>query len=756
MERLVKFRDRYEVTADDLNNVELWSQESTDHVVADAIEGGRRFVGFNVVGKSTTEVEVSAGRIYFDGKRYFRDGVATLDLNSLRPATQKRIVAIVAWPETIDTDIQERDYEIDAETQTYEPRPVPMESRRNARLEAVGGSEGVSPQPPVLDTSVVVVAYVQMSAAGIETITRNEDAVLRNASDTADKVAALEAFRDEVEPQVSTLKTDMAKLSAQTGDITDRKLLFDTVSDMAIVKAALELPDAYVGYRANRFLDESQSDTAAAGYAARIEEGLRFPLAAQKEQALALANPYTPAVKVSGGSLVLPSFTRLERRITKGMGGEVALAQYAYEARTLVRLEMSRTRARFGADFEVSTNSTFWQTGTYQERLNGGTRSVFSRNGENFNAYDTGKVDADGHKIIRLSKFWEDNVYAPYWARLTTNEVVTGYAHVETYLNPQDRWVTHLGPHITRKPATGSITVGICETFRGEPDMDRVLAMTTVQAADVQTVGAASAEFPLQIPVEPTFLEGGKRYGYFIITAGDFWMGVADDLNPHTGAYFYGTNGGVWETQPGAHLIWRDWSAHFPTSQVHVDLQPMDLTGGIQLVDILADAVIPASCDLVWSVQIGGVWRAFDPADPDILDSLPPLLPMRVTFVGTPDVMPGLKLNNSRVRYGRLATAAKHVSKAKALPANTSKVVVKSRLRNFDPAHHGVTVTVKRADGTVETADTVVDTTMPDGVVEREATFNLAAATNGFTTITDMTTDAATRPFTVAEQIEIA
>lgn len=755
MERSVTYRDRYEVTADDLNNSQAWAQDSSDHIVADAIEGGRRFIGFAVTQKSTTEVDVAAGRIYFDGKRHFSAATTTIDLNALRPNLQKKVVAIVAWPETIDTDVTERDYELDAETQTYEPRSVAMERRRNARLEAVGGAEGVSPQAPVLESNVVPVAYVTMGVAGIESITRNTAAELRNASDVADRVDALDEFREEVEPAVSTLKTDLAKLASKADDQGDKKLLLDMASDVAIVKAALEIPDTYVGYRANRFLDETLSDPAAAGYAARIEEGLRFPKAAEDSHELALLNPFNPLAAVSPGSLLLPTYSTIERRITKGMAGEVALAQYAYEARGLTRVDMSRTRGRFGADFEVSTNSAYWMSGTYTDRVNGGIRSIFSKGGETFQVYATGKVDADGHKIVRLAKTWEDTVTTPYWSRVTTEEVVTGYAHVETHLNHQDRWVTALGPHITRKPANGSITVGICETFRGEPDMDRVLAMVTVQAADVGLVAGGSVAFP-QIPIEPTFLEGGKRYGYFVITAGDFWMGVTDAANPTTGTYFYGTNGGVWETNPGVHLIWRDWSATFPRSTVSIDLQAMSLTGGIQGVDILADAVIPASCDVVWEVQIGGVWTAFDAENGDILSTLPPLLPMRVTFVGTPDVMPGIRMTGSRVNFFRLATVAKHVSTQKALPASTSTIVVKTRLREFDAAHSSVTVTVKRADSTVETADTVETVTMPDGVIEKTATFNLAAATNAYTTITDMTTDVATRPFTVAEQTEVA
>lgn len=754
MERLVKFRDYYEMTADDFNNAQAWSQESDDHIVAEAIEPGRRFVGFPVSQKSTTEVDVGVGRLYFNGARHFTAATTTLDLNALRPNLQKKIVAIVAWPETVDTDLQERDYETDTDTGNVEPRNVAMESRRRARLEAVGGAEAVSPQPPVLESSVVVLAYVKMGSAGIESIERNDAAVLRSAAETADRVDVLDDFAEETRPLVSTLKSDMARLSNQIAQGGDKTLLFNAVSDIALIKAALDMPETFVGYTANRFVDEDDSNTGAAGYAARIEEGLRFPTAAADDTELALFNPFDPNVKKSGAGLVLPTYSEVERRVTRGEAGEVSLAQYAYEARTLTKLSMSRSRIRFGGDFEVSMGSAFWQAGTASQT---GMVRTFQKAGETFQVYDTGKTDPEGYKIVRLAKTWVDTVDSPYWARLTSDENILGYAHVETFLNTQDGWVTALGPHIKRKPETGALTVGICETYRGEPDFERIRAIVTVQAADVVLSGGGSGAGMLtKIAIEPTFLEGGKRYGLFVVTPADFVMGVADASQPHTGTYFYGANGGVWETNPGAHLLWRMWTANFARPSVDVQLEPLQLTGGIQAIDILADSVIPASTDLVYSVQIGGQWRQLDDADPAILAGLPSLVPLRVTFVGTPDVMPGLRLTGSLAKFYRLATAAKHVSKNRALAANANKVTVKARMRGFVEANHDVTITVKRADNTVESADTVTDTTLPDGTVERVAVFNLGAATNGYSTTIDLATNSAANTFVVGDTVEIA
>lgn len=760
-EKRTIFRDRQEITPDDLNNPQIFGQQALDNVRLDALEAGRRFVGFGVTQQTATSVRVAAGRLWFDGKVYFRDepDVVALDLNNLRPKLQKLVVAIVAWPDTKLEAEQERDFEVDAQSQTFVGDTVAMEEWRYARLEAVPGQEGVAPQAPVIDTTAVIVATVMMGQGGIETITRNEAKVLRNLSAVADDVADLLTFREETEPQVSTIKTDLARIGADLEQGGDKELLLQIAGDMAQVKAQLGLPDTYVDYRALPFLDETKSNLAAPGYAARIMEGLRFPYAASATSELALLNPNQAQAKVSQAGLLLPAYQKIERRITKGHNGDISLAEYSsQEDRGVIKLAMSRSRTRFGADFEETIGSAWWNGGTYSERANNGVRGVFQKNGETFQVYETGRVDQDGHKIVRLAKFWTDEISTPYWSRLNTELNLFGYAHVETYLNGQDRWITELGPHMTGKPANGSVTIGACRTYRGEPDFEQILAMTTVDAADIQLVGGTGA-FPM-IPIEPTFLKGGERIGYFIVTQHPFRMGVTDAqtaaLQGATGAYFYGMNGGVWNTRPDIHLIWRDSTAVFPSAKVDIDLGPLQLAGGIQGIDILADTIRPGSTDLVYSVLINGTWRSLDEFDPGILTDLPVVAQFRATFIGTSDVMPGLRLTGSQVTTSRLATAAKHVSTTKTLTPAAPKVVVKARLRGFQTAHHTIAFKIDRGPGNIETPDTVASVNQPDGTVEMVATFNLAASATAYQSIIEMGTDAAARPFVVAHAIEVA
>jgi hypothetical protein len=758
MERQPIFRDRYEVTDEDLEKLTAWSQESSDHVGLDAIDAGRKFTGFVVSQSTSTAITVGAGRLWYNGERYFDDTVGgyPLDLTGKKPDLLSVVVAIVVTPETVETHNEQRDYETDAETGTKEPRDVNVERRRRARFEAVAGIEAVSPAAPVLPDTAVVVALVRMGTGGIERITRNTDRVLPNLADVAGRTRGLESWRTGAEPIIAGVQGQLGALAAQLAGQANRRLLIDIASDVAIIRKKLSLPDTYAGERGDDFTDLTYTDTAAVGYAARVEEGLRLPYEAEDEVELGLQNIYDPKLKVTGTGLCLPAWTAIEDRVVRGAAGELNLASYASEPRTFTKLAMSQARARFGADFEVSTGSAFYQTGTYLGRLNGSFRTIFAKDGVPYQQYETGEVDPDRYKIVRLSKLWTDQVTEPYWARYVTTEVVNGYAHCETFFNQHDRWIVGMTPWIHQKPAEGNLTFGICGTYRGEPDFDQVLYMATKAPADVKLANAAGPN-DLMTPIEPTFLKGGRYYTYFVSTPAGYIHAVADEQNPHSGTYFYGLNGGQWFAQPGTHLIFSLWQAAFGTTLVEAVMLPLSLAGGIQGIDVQAEMIVPDDGDVVWSVFVNNGWRQFSPDTPNPLTTpFPNVVPFKASFVGTNAAMPAIRLPGSVARLSRLALAGKHVSTPKALATPVNAVTKRIRLfPGWDPARHSATITLKRG-ATTETADTVVDEPQVDGSIERVATFNLGAPASSYVSIVDYSTDTRLNAPVIKESVEIA
>ena len=165
---------------------------------------------------------------------------------------------------------------------------------------------------------------------------------------------------------------------------------------------------------------------------------------------------------------------------------------------------------------------------------------------------------------------------------------------------------------------------------------------------------------------------------------------------------------------------------------------------GIDLNDVKSD----------WSHELAG-FADHPEAIAYALANLPPMLPLRVTFVGTPDIMPGIRLDGSVATVSRLATAAKHVAVQKNVGAS-NKITVTARMRGFDPAHHSITFKIDRGPGVIELADLVNTKTLSDGMVEKVAVFNLAAPATAYESSIEMTTNAPTRPFVVAHAIEVA
>lgn len=753
MESRVIYRDRYEVTDDDLNSAQEWAQLSTDHVVSDTLVPGRRYWGFTVTQVSSTDVNVGTGRLYYDGKRHFRDDPEGVDISllSLKPNLQSKIVAIVSYPIDQETDVQERDYLVDAETQTYEPRPVAMEARRHAVLEAVGGAEAVSPQPPVVPSTAVVLAHITMTTAGIQSIEMVSANVVPNLVDVDGRLTTAEAELEEIGPKIATIQSDLSKLDAAIDAIGDKQIAYALYEDVAHLKDLANLPDAYVNYRSNHFLGESESDTEADGYSARIEEGLRFPRAAEAVSELQLLNAYNPLASVSGAGLLLPAYSTKTRRIVRGNAGEMSLAQYAYESRTLTKATMSRVRYRYGQEFELSYGSALYAAGARYATANGVQQS-FAYRGETFQVYDTGRVDEDGHKVLRAARYWMDTVSSPYWKRQATDSVQTGYAWVETWTQTESGWCVGVMPKITRKPASGPITIGICRTYRGEPDLTNMLALVTVQPGDVVTPSPLDA---WHAALDPTYLEAGAMYGLVLMTAADYYVNVGDIANGAGGSLFYGLDGGIMYPDPSRHIMFDLKMAQFSQAFTSIDLQALQLDGGMAALDIIAESVAPAGTELKLEIQIAGRWHALDTMDASVLATLPPLVPLRVTMIGGAEVMPAIRLTGSQVIASRPATAFKHVSTEATLAVASDAITVKTRLRDFDDGDHDYTVTLD-VGGSPETADTVTDMVINDREIERTHVFSLGATTTTYAMVNEGSAASAGDLFTVVSTFELA
>ena len=87
----------------------------------------------------------------------------------------------------------------------------------------------------------------------------------------------------------------MAALAQRLNGTASMKFTLKIVSDIARIKEVLNLPDTYAMWGADHFLTVDESDILNVDYLAKIEEGIRFPNAAERDAQMSLLNPMDPA-----------------------------------------------------------------------------------------------------------------------------------------------------------------------------------------------------------------------------------------------------------------------------------------------------------------------------------------------------------------------------------------------------------------------------------------------------------------------------
>lgn len=758
MERQVVFRDRQELQGADLNNVEAYARAALDNVVHDGISDGKAYAGFLVTQRNATEIAVAPGRFYREGQVYSRDDTVVKDLLASLPVAVKRIVAVVTFGSETDSDVQPRDFLVDAETGQTEPQAVAMERRRFSEINTVAGVESADPQPPVMDANLLPIAYVTLKPTGIESILMLGDSALPNLRRTDARLRDVETWRSVTEPRIGTIASDIAGLALAQKGLAGLKLVTQIAQDVANVKDTLNIADGAKNYASDNFLTTWESNPAAVGYDAQVQEGIRFGWAAQADSVLGLFNQYNADVKLAGDGMLLPAYDDVPRLILSQYAGELSVSQYQFQSFSMVQKTMSRVRLRYGPTFQVCTNSWFWQSGVLgYKRVETSpgdfhTIATLTKDGEVFQIENPDQALHDPHYMARLRQIWFDGYQEPYWEKVTNTLTVNGSQVGQTFLNSQDGWLTKVALNFTKLGADGAVGISVVECYRGAPDIEQVLTHVTVQRADLKLHPAQTV-----VSIPPTFMKAGGRYAILVTTGGNHYVATVSGADYAQGTLFYSTDGAYLQADLTKDLMLTLSFARFKRPFVVADLNPLQLSGGITAVDLLHEGYTPASCELRYEVQVNGQWGTLDQYTAGQLAGMPALLPLRVVFIGTSDVMPGLRLTGSRARVARPKTTFRHFSVGRVLAQPTSRVEVTSRLEWFRAAAH--TLAVKLKIGAAEIAASTVTETVEDadsGYVIRKYVFILGTPATGYQIIHDGTTSSAANTFHVAGRFDIA
>lgn len=728
MERLVQFRDRQEVQSSDLNNIGLFGREAIDDLVVDALTDEKRFTGFVVAKTGATSVSIGPGRLWNTGAVHHRTVATPQEFLQILPVATQKVVTIVAIGTTIDTNIEARDFLTDVDTEETEPQSVPMTKVRYVEFQLIQGTEGASPQRPTLTSDVVPIAHVTLSTSGVELIERAADFELTSIKDLDGRTINLESWRITAGDRMETISSDINALALKVKNGAQAELLQLLAADVARLKEAAEIDDDAVQYGADRFLTDAGSDATQVGYSAKVQEGLRLPDAAANLTALTLFNPSDPKVKVhSGSGVLLPDYA--ERRLLSNWQGnnlagiQVSLSSYQFQTITWKLNAMGARRLRFGKAFTVSLGSAHWRTGEYDYASN-----TFTISGRTYQVLDTNfdvltleaeggtSVDAAAEKFVRLQEFWYDVERGYYQERVTTDHSVSGSLVAQTFYNSQNAWLTSIDIAVTGKASSGDIHVILSKVGGGgRPNRRRALAAANVAVANVKQFVVGDDNSWTRLHFAPTAIEPGI-YAINIQSGGNHTLGSASGESYGDGTLFYSTDGQFFQGDLTRDLLFRVNAAAFIRPRVEVDLASLSLAGGITDLDILAEQIHPTGTSLTFECRPEGSSTWFPVTDPanNPFAGLPVLVHFRAVFVGSRDVMPGIKLNTSRVRVGRPALALKWFTDPLPVAIATQTFTVKVILDRYREANHDFSLRLKPGSGAYAAAGVVANTVLED------------------------------------------
>lgn len=749
MENKIIFHQNIDDDPTDFTRLQDFAEASLDHVVLDGITDRTKYTGFGVVKSAVTQITVNPGRLYSAGKVYASALTAwSKDFITQLPVAGKKIAAVVTWGSESDTDVRPRQFLVNAETRQAEPQAVPLVHARVANLNVQIGQESPDPTAPLVDVGYTVIAHVVLTPTGVDTITMFEDNKLPSIQSHEDRIEDLEEFEQSAGLQIRTLASDIAAIKQNMGQQTaDQAAIGRTLTRLAVLESKNGVLSSAVDSSANFFLDTTKSKLDDPLSHVKVEEGIRMPHAAEGLSALNIFNPLDPNATIKNGML-FPAYTREAWLQSGSINGELQVSAYSVSSFDMVQKTIARQRVRYGGELTVCTNSWWWQTGQWD----GGSR--FFRAGETYEILEGAPW---GHSFIRLRQYWVDDYTETYWDKVTITTTVTGTQIAETWLQGQNMWLDAVGVWFTRLAAAGSANIAIVEVSDyGLPNLKAALGQTTLLRENMKL----NAE--TIVPLQPILLQAGKRYALVITTAADHWVAVVPGQQFTTGTFFYVLDGAYAQGDAFKDLWMRLYRCRFNQARAVVNLNPLQLSGGILAIDLLAGTAIPAGTTLSYEIQVGSVWYNLQDVDKYMLGqggTIPPLLPFRAVFNGSVDCQPAINLADSTVYVSRPDVYAQHVTQTRTLPVASTQIRVIERYEYFDPIYHTAAVKLLTGAGfgtevAPSSTSTVIDPM--DGAYERTYVFNLGAAVTQYRVKTRTDTSTNQRTFHVAWQKDYA
>lgn len=747
------------VTLTDFQNLAAFPRDTLDTLIKAAISGelDACYSGASVAKTATTQVTVETPVILFkDGKLYTgADSATVLNLLAHMPTSgNRRIVAIMLQAQTTNDATEPRDFVVNGSVYPpqVDPQPTATIEWRKASVAVQLGDQAPSPVKPVVESANTVIAWVTLSSTEIVLVEQNLANRINTMRGIENRVQVIESWKDETQPVVEGLKTDVSKLVASNADKLSKQMQVYLLEQLARVFEQTGMPEGKSYSKSDYFLDDGDSDLQHLQSVTKVEEGIRFADDNSATMTLGLLTPSDTNIQVSQGGMVLPRYSENNLISITEKSTEHALANGGSQTIQYTLKTISKTRIRYGDPFLVCTNAAWWATGRYDQ-----TKGIFYQNdGSQYNVEFVQGTDP-AHFMMRARQIFYDSYEEPYWAATIVQASYTGQVAGNTFMMPRSGWVTGFNLYFSRVDSGGAdVRFGLCEIFEnGSPNYSSCLAVTTVSGADLKIHPIAT-----KFAIDPIFLEGGKRYGWFVITSGNHWLAMAEDNKYAQGSFFVSTDGLWSQGSISLDACFEVLVAEFSAPRITVNLTAWNLSGGICGIDLLTKQVVPDGCSISYEVQVGSVWHTIEQVSSGVspLFNLPANINARMILLGTTELMPGINLSQSNVTVSRPRTNGVHITKARTAPGPVSEIIEILVLEHYDEVNHDLTCSLLTGvDFGTETAPTAVsDEVQADGSIRRVFTWTLGTPITSWQRKTTYATGSALAVFLVSAATSVS
>ncbi|WP_306147245.1 MULTISPECIES: hypothetical protein [unclassified Roseibium] len=745
MTKMIEFTNAEVIEAGDLKAISAAAREGDENITGGAIGYPNHWAEFTVEFPSASVARVNEGRLFKNGEIFDLDAPENLDLITYLPVVandQKYIAILVRGSE--DTKPSNRFVETDVDTGATALTAVPKTTVRECDFVIQQGLSSPTPIKPSIAETDCCVAFVLLSTAGIVAIEPSQDHRVKTLYEVEGRVTVLEAQMLTAFARTQTLQTDLANLQARLSDYARQDVTRQLQMDMARVRKLLSLPDAARAYLYDSGLIDAVWSKTHVDWDARVDEGIRFPLAAIEDVQLSVTNPAQDGIKITDGVMLLDwsETTIIE---VDGSGGTKDISQQVHTVQTPVARTVTRSSTSYGPTVAMCGNTadysgfdsaatgqtfqrggeTFVNVGAINAQTPGDTldTSDFNRtHGTNYDASDivlhnSMPTNSTTHREIRAARAVIHNTWTEtYWDTVTETFGINGSVYAQTFLLTQPMILSSIEVKFDRVGNDGNVQMLLVEVSpTGEPVFDNTIAHTTVEHADLSTGW-------VKFPFSPRYLDPGRRYAWVTVTTGNHSLRTVTGSEYTQGSLFWSTDQAWFQGSTQEDFCFKVNSTNHTTTRAQVVFDSLNLAGGMTEIRLLYESWAPEGTAMMWEVRTSGSdpWQVIQPETSEYqnpLWNLPTTCQLRLTMIGTYGLSPAIVLNeNARGEARRHKPSGVAMTKVLEFGITTTSIDVEIALDRWDDNEHTFVPKIDIA-GTEYTANAVTiaqDVDKPD------------------------------------------